>query len=273
MERFVYDSREFQDELAASAHHAGEVKLLQSITRPGMHVVEAGANRGVTAVALAKAIGPTGHLSTFEPVPEFYAELTENLAGNGVKNASAYNMALSNRKGRIRFYKHGGGSGVTPADDAEMIWVEATTLADFVARHRIERIDILNMDCEGSELAVFEGGKAVLAQQTPQIFCEIHHDYLKQLGKSVHDVTSFLTAVGYEVRPVRVEDLDAESTLEDCSHIYARNRVQQESVQELNDRITDLKGRMPAHSANPAMMQELEELEQQLKTVQENPGL
>ncbi|RLC63381.1 MAG: hypothetical protein DRI48_08510, partial [Chloroflexi bacterium] len=72
MNEFVLESEEFRRELQNSPHEAGEVEFLRSVLRPGMHVIEAGANRGVTAVAIAREIGSEGRLYTFEPVPEFY---------------------------------------------------------------------------------------------------------------------------------------------------------------------------------------------------------
>jgi len=221
---FVYDSKEFRDELQGSPHHAGEVRFLRSISRPGMCAIDAGANKGVTVVAMARKARETGLVYAFEPVPEFYAQLNENLSRNGVENVSAHMLALSNRSGRTRFYKHGEGSGITAAQDAKMIWVEATTLADFCAERRIGRIDLVNLDCEGSELLVLQGAEAILKEQAPEIFCEIHHGYLQDLGRSANDVASFLTEAGYDVRPLRVEDLGAEASLEKCSHIYAKGK-------------------------------------------------
>jgi len=221
MDCFIYGSEAFRDELAGSPHHAGEVSFLRSIARPGMRVMEAGANTGVTAVALAKEIGDTGHLYAFEPVPEYYTKLMENLSRNGITNVSAYRLALSNRAQRIRFYKRGGGSGITPSEDGETLWVEATTVTEFLVVQRIGRIDLINLDCEGSELLVLRGAKAVLEKDEPQIFCEIHHGYLKQLGQSSHDVMGYLSQFGYDVRPLRVEELDAETDIDKCSHLHA----------------------------------------------------
>jgi len=270
MNGFIYQSEEFWSELKHSPHHAGEVEFLRSVCRPGMRVIEAGANRGVTAVALAKLVGKQGHLHAFEPVPEYCAELKQNLSVNGVVNASVYQLALSERQGRIRLYKHGAGSGITPSPKAQELWVHATTVTDFLRDEKIGGIDLLHLDCEGSELLVLKGAKAVLEEHAPEIFCEIHHPYLRELGQSARDVMNFLTAIGYEVEPLQVENLKAQTTLESCSHISARKRVQEEYVQELERKIADLKGRMPAHSVNPSMMQELEDLEEQLETAQEN---
>jgi FkbM family methyltransferase len=221
MDCFIYESEEFRDELDSSPHHAGEVRFLRSIARPGMRVIEAGANTGVTAVALAKEIGDTGHLYAFEPVPEHYRTLMENLSRNGITNVSAYRLALSNRAERIRFYQRGGGSGITPSEDGETLWVEATTVTEFLVVQEIGRIDLINLDCEGSELLVLHGAKAVLEKDGPQIFCEIHHGYLKQLGQSSHDVMGYLSQFGYDVRPLQVEDLYAETDIDKCSHLHA----------------------------------------------------
>jgi len=40
-------------------------------------------------------------------------------------------------------------------------------------------------------------------------------------------------------------------------------------IRELEERIEDLKRRMPAHSVRPAMLQELEDLEEQLVRARE----
>ena len=268
MDSFVYDSAAFRQELADSPHHAGEVEILRSMAQPGMRVIEVGAHTGVTAVALAHQIGAEGHLDAFEPVPEYYGELTENLSRNGVSNVSTYRLALSDRPGRIRFYKHGGASGITPAKDAPMIWVEATTISDFLTGQPVAQLDLVHLDCEGSELLVLEGAKGVLQEQAPAIFCEIHHAYLKELGQSGADLAHFLGDLGYEVEALQVEHADSRSSLEACSHIRAHNPARSQEA-DLQRRIEDLRARLPAHSVPPGMLIELEELEDQLHRIRD----
>jgi len=270
MDRFEYESEQFREELRSSPHLAGEVQFLRSITRPGMHVFDVGANRGVTAVTLAKAVGADGHVYAFEPVPEYYRQLKENLSLNRADNVSAYPLALSNRPGRIRFYKHGGGSGIARAEGAEVLWVDATTAAHFAADRRISQIDLLSMDCEGSELLVLEGAKRILGKDAPQIFCEIHREYLDELGQSVEDVVRFLRGLGYDLRSLRVENLGADTGIDECSHIYAERPPSRNRVEHLKEQLADLKDRMPAHSVNPSMIQELEDLEDQLEGAQQD---
>lgn len=222
MDGFIYNSREFRRELMAAPHQAGEIALLNAKVQPGMMVLDAGANKGVTAVALARMIQDQGHLFAFEPVQEDYGKLVENLERNGVTNVGAYQLALSDRTGRICFYwRQGGeGSGITPADGGDVIWVEATTIDEFVTVEQVERIDFLNLDCEGSELAVLEGAKHTLGKYAPRIFCEIHHGYLQELNQTPEDVVGFLGNFGYKVKPLQVEDLETHPNLSACSHIY-----------------------------------------------------
>jgi len=221
MKEFLYGSPEFRTELAKSAHAAGEVEFLESIAKPGMRAIEIGGNHGVTAVTLASRIGREGWLYAFEPVPEYFALLERNLARNHVENASAHQLAVTDQTGRIRFYKHGGGSGIAPAEEAEQIWVEATTITDFLAGHKVDTIDLLNMDCEGSELLALRGAEPLLRENAPQIFCELHRGYLQQLGQSAEELVAYLRRLGYQVKPLQVERLHEETTFEACSHIYA----------------------------------------------------
>lgn len=220
MSEFTFN-KAFRRELRESPHHYGEVAFLESVLKPGMTVIEGGANRGVTAVAIAAAVGTSGHVYAFEPVPEYFETLQTNIKRNKALNATPYNLAISDRTGPLPFYKHGEGSGVTPAQDAEEIQVEGITITDFLSTHYIRKVDFINLDCEGSELLIFRNAAAWLKELAPPIFCEVHRQYMKALGHSVSDAVSFLSGLGYDVRPIQVENLDTPSDFERCSHIYA----------------------------------------------------
>jgi len=221
IERFVYESPSFQTQLKQDAHHYGEVTMLEAMAEPGMVVLELGANKGVTTVALAKRVGSQGQVHAFEPVPEYYAALIENLRLNEVDNVTAHQFAVTDKESEISYYKHGEGSGIVQADNAAEIVVGTTSLDNFIAEQAIERVDLVNMDCEGAELLVLRGGKRTLQHNAPHILCEIHHDYLSRLDQSVHDVVEYLRLLDFQVMPLSVEALDKDVTFESCSHICA----------------------------------------------------
>jgi len=221
MEPFVYDSEEFQAELAESAHARGEVAFLESMAKPGTNALDVGANRGVSTVALARKVGAAGHVYAFEPVPEYHAVLTDTLRRNQAENVSTFQLALGERRGRIPFYKHGGGSGIAPADDAEQIQVPVTTVSRFLIEHRPLSIDLISMDCEGSELDVLRGAGELLRNGGPDIFCEVHHGALEGLGQTVRMLAAFLEDLGYAIQPIAIEEAGQEVNLDECTHLRA----------------------------------------------------
>jgi FkbM family methyltransferase len=221
VEAVILRSSEFDRVLADSAHVAGEVQMLREICKPGMVAMDVGAHGGISTLVLADAAGPEGSVWAFEPVPEYFDALRMSVAGSGFGNTRTYRLALSDHCCGVGLYKHGSGSGIVPAEEAERLPVPADTLDHFKERHGIARLDVLSADCEGSELDLFEGAAETLRNDGPRIFCEIHHGYLADLGLSARDVARYLTGFGYEVQPLRSEDLTAKVALEDCTHIKA----------------------------------------------------
>ncbi len=63
------------------------------------------------------------------------------------------------------------------------------------------------MDCEGSELLVLGGAEETLLKNKVKIFCEIHHDFLKQLGHSIDDIVQYLQGLEFQVQSVSLNDL------------------------------------------------------------------
>jgi FkbM family methyltransferase len=218
---FLYDTPSFQAELQQDLHHYGEVAILETVTEPGMVALEFGSNKGVTTVALSRSVGPAGKVHAFEPVPEYHAALVKNLEINAANNVQAHLLALTDREGSIVYYKHGEGSGIVAAERVETITVNTISLDGFMRAERVGRVDFINMDCEGAELLAIEGGADTLQGNAPRIFCEIHHGYLASLDQSVEDIVEHLRGLGYQVMPLRIEALNEEVGLGNCTHVYA----------------------------------------------------
>src|SRR5687767_11609897 len=60
----------------------GETELFQQIVRPGMTVIDAGANIGIHTVYFATAAGPTGRVFAIEPQRVIFHALCGNIALN-----------------------------------------------------------------------------------------------------------------------------------------------------------------------------------------------
>jgi len=223
IELFLYDSPAFENFLKDNPHEGEEVRFLESVAKEGMNVIDIGANIGITTVAIAKRIGRGGKLYSFEPVPEYSDILKRNISCNGLENVKVYELAVTDQVGRASFYQKGVSSGVVVQKGARRFNVSTTTIDRFSNEQKIQRIDLLNMDCEGSELLVLNGAKETLRKNRVKIFCEIHHDFLKQLDQSVEDLVDYLQGLEFQVQSVCVNDFKLGNDFEDCEYIYAHN--------------------------------------------------
>jgi len=223
IELFLYDSPGFKNFLKDNPHERGEVKFLESIVKESMNVIDIGANVGITTVTIARKIGKRGKLHSFEPVPEYFDILKENISSNGLENAKVYELAVTDQVGRAPFYQKELSSGIVFEEGAKKSEVSTTSIDRFLSGEKIERIDLINMDCEGSELLVLKGAKETLRKNEVKIFCEIHHDFLKQLGQSVEELVQYLQGLEFQVQSVSLNDLKVGNSFENCEYIYAAN--------------------------------------------------
>jgi len=223
IERFLYDSPGFKNFLKDNPHERGEVKFLESIVKGGMNVIDIGANIGITTVTVARKIGRRGKLYSFEPTPEYFDILKENISSNGLENVKVYELAVTDQVGRAPFYQKELFSGIVFEEGAKKFEVSTTSIDRFLSEEKIERIDLISMDCEGSELLVLKGAKETLRKNNVKIFCEIHHDFLKQLGQSVEDLVEYLQRLEFQVQSVSLNDLKMGNNFENCEYVYAQN--------------------------------------------------
>ncbi len=223
IELFLYDSPGLKNFLKDNPHERGEIKFLGSIVEEGMNVINIGANIGITTVAVAKKIGRRGKLYSFEPLPQYFDTLNKNISSNRLENVEAYELAVTDQVGRAPFYQKGLSSGIVFEEGAKRFEVSTTTIDRFLIGEKIERIDLINMDCEGSELLVLKGAKETLRKNKVKIFCEIHHDFLKQLGQSVQELVQYLQGLEFQVQSVSLDDLEVGNNFEKCDYVYAHN--------------------------------------------------
>ena len=223
MQSFVYDSPDFRAFLRNSPHERGEVSFLNSIAQEGMRAMDIGANVGIGSVAIAKRIGNRGRLHSFEPLPEYFDILKKNVCSNGLENVEIHQLAVTDRVGSVDFYHRGLSSGILFEEGATKSRVYTTTVDRFLNEEGVGGIDLINMDCECSELLVLKGAQETLQKHKVRIFCEIHHAFLKQLGQSAGELVECLRKLRFEVQSVCLDDLRVGNDFEKCEYIYAWN--------------------------------------------------
>ena len=185
-------------------HERNSTAEVKKIIRPGMKILEIGANIGYYALLESKLAGPSGHLYAIEPSPYNFECLKKNIELNGIRNADLYKAAFGEKRSKAIFYLYDRSnlSSFIKREDmgmkAEEIEVEVTTLDDFL---RGKTIDFVRMDVEGYELEILKGGAAALSTEyKPKLFfIEVHSALLHKKNSSGREIIESLGRYGYEV--------------------------------------------------------------------------
>lgn len=147
---------------------------------PGDTVVDVGANIGSFSVLAASIVGLEGRVISFEPAGETFRRLEENISLNGLRNVRCRRAAVDAECGVLELH-----TGVKSAfatahmkdvqgNDGSVEVVECLTLARVFEEYRIDRINLLKLDCEGSEHGIIESLTPDLAARIDQIAMEVH---------------------------------------------------------------------------------------------------
>ena len=185
-----------------------ELSLVDSLLRPGMNIVDGGANEGAYTVFFASRVGSTGHVIAVEPSSRELERLRANIAGNNLNNVVVVASALADRAGEaslmIAEASHAGQNtmgefihaGVTSAGTEV---VPTATLDELVAAHGLAGLDLIKLDVEGAEMRALMGAENVLRTARPLVLLEISPTGLASQGGSVKDLVALLDHADYRL--------------------------------------------------------------------------
>lgn len=176
---------------------------LLSLLAPGDTVVDIGCNVGEVALRAASLVGPAGRVIAFEPDPTNHARCASNLALNGFTNICLENTALGDSEGSS--WTH-----LESPDNRGALWlsgdkaqgsaqVPTTTLDAYCPRNGLQKISLIKIDVEGSEMRVLRGLEKSLARFRPILFVEIDDALLRRGGTRAADVVSWIESRGYRI--------------------------------------------------------------------------
>lgn len=156
-----------------------EIKFIRKLLKPGMNVVDIGANYGLYTLSSAKKIGSDGKLWAFEPTGSVEECLNESIEINNFSNINLIQAGLSNRSGEARLSLNPNAelnSLNTPVNDGgNFETIELKTLDECLAEFEWNSIDFIKLDAEGEEVRILEGGKRCLDKLSPIIMYELKH--------------------------------------------------------------------------------------------------
>jgi FkbM family methyltransferase len=156
---------------------SGELAFLNNYLLDKMGVViDVGANIGNYSKE-ALEINPYIKVVAFEPHPETFSKLSENLSSYA-SSVKLINKGVSSHSGVLELfdYANSGGSGhaslfqdvltnIHGSDNVVSHSVELTTIDNFINQEEISEIILLKIDTEGNELEILKGAKQSLLEK------------------------------------------------------------------------------------------------------------
>jgi FkbM family methyltransferase len=178
--------------------------LLAQLLRPGMTVLDIGANAGIYALTAAAHVGPSGHVIAFEPSAREREQLTRHLALNRLANVRIEATALGASDGDTEFYvADAAESGFNSRKPAAGLSVAAARvpmcrLDTYAARTALGRVDFVKIDVEGGEYDVLVGGEQLFRRTRPPILIEIEPARIEPWGYRAEDIYSLIAGWQYD---------------------------------------------------------------------------
>ncbi len=191
--------------------------VLPFVARRGDVVFDVGANIGQYTLPLARLVGPSGRVHSFEPVSATFAELRSAVGKAGLGGRVVLNqLALGHESGTVELtlpVERPTEASLSPHQG--LAWadyetdrykyvterVEMLALDEYVKLRNIGPIAFLKCDVEGAELGVLQGAREVLSGPAPPVLqLEVFAEWTRNFGYSPGDLFAYLRDTGgYEI--------------------------------------------------------------------------
>jgi len=186
--------------------------------RPGDLAIDIGAHVGYFSLLFRLAVGRTGSVIAFEPMPETYRRLLHNVLANRFTNVLPLPLAVADQSGSATFHIHpdnegessllqdGAGGHTTP--------VQVTCLDDLFSDGLPARPRLLKIDAEGVEMDILRGAGRWFERYAPDmVICEINRGALAKGGTGERDIRNFFQTRGYRCAAINVLEVDGRAYL------------------------------------------------------------
>lgn len=170
--------------------------------RDGDVIVDAGAHIGAVSLRAATA-AQNVRVYALEPSPANFAVLKRNISANGLEHAIfPYQLAVGAAAGQKQLFtctERADGHTFYPHDHFQFgrpVRVACVSLADFISREGLEKVDFLKMDVEGAEYDIFLEGDVSFLEKVGSIGMEYHELRPQHRGA---DIVRVLEQKGFKV--------------------------------------------------------------------------
>lgn len=150
----------------------------------GDFVIDAGAFTGDSTVLFATSVGPSGHVYALDPVSNHQTIIKHNVAQGGFENVTLFPYGVGEQSIDAPlvvldsyFPGYRASSDTSP--------VPLRRIDDLLSSGQIQKVDLIKMDVEGSEMGALRGARETIARFRPKLAISIYHkpnDYFEVIN-------------------------------------------------------------------------------------------
>jgi len=214
-------------------YEPGSTKASKRFLKPGMNVLDIGADVGYYSRLFSELVGPKGRVWAFEPHPESFDLLKKNAALSRYQNITPIKKAVSDIMGESRLFvskKPGKHSfhNVSPASSGNDLVVESTTVDNFLLENGNPQIDFIKIDIEGAEPKALDGMKNTVGRsRNLGVIMEFNARVFRLAGKTPPPLSDQLESMGFKVYAILasgrikpVANFSQSLAKDDCLNIF-----------------------------------------------------
>ena len=212
--RQVLDVHDYSVSAHIIAHRSYEPNVtaaFRRLVRPGMTVVDVGANVGYYALLASQLVGPEGRVIAIEPYAENSRLILLTALVNGCSNIDLRPVAVDAAAGWAYYATHvGSDGGVLPADADSLRGGRGVVVPTFRLDEllRDTPVDFIKLDVEGAEARVVRGAEQTIVRHLPIVTTELSREMLERVSQTqAEDYLDWFCDLGY-----RLYLLDRETT-------------------------------------------------------------
>ncbi|HLK46647.1 MAG TPA: FkbM family methyltransferase [Bryobacteraceae bacterium] len=192
--------------------------------RPGMTVVDVGANQGLYALLFSRLTGAPGRVYAFEPDPDLYRAAVANCKANHAVNVTLFPLALGSKESRLTLWRslvNAGDNRLAPGSpnpSRQPVEVPVKPLDTVLAG---ASIDFMKIDVQGWEWEVIQGMQGVLEQPRGlTIWLEFWPEGLRAAGADPVRLLQFLSQRGFRIHATGAAELQPVTDFESLTRRY-----------------------------------------------------
>ncbi len=186
--------------LQAGEYEPHLTAVFERFCRPGMTVVDVGANVGYYSMLASALVGSEGRVIAIEPSSENCRLLLSTMRLKGRTNVTVLPVACDAQTGWAYYSTHIGSNGGL-VDDEDLLANPGTVVPTFRLDDLVdEPVGLLKIDVEGAEARVVAGARKLIERYRPVVTTELSEAMLEQVsGSTPAEYLNYFHGLGYSL--------------------------------------------------------------------------